>query len=423
MNEIYFIGLIFIIVSLFLIKDLYFRMFSLVYLIYYVIVPLFWLNYPIKGYFPIQISKEIKHIKILYDISPYIFFSYIAYFLGFIIIGSKKNVIRNKKINIKVIKIYGLFSLIIGIISITILVYNFGNFITAIPKIINLRWINSNTYIPFEFMRIFNPFVIVAFYVYYSLNKKKYMLLSFIASIYFLILQSGRSHVLYFIFPIVYFKYINSKKTKQIYYILLLVIVIIILTLYGDEIRKYFMNIPMNIKKNSLEENISKFIIQLSFPCFNLIRLFREGNILRYGQDIFVIFNIIPGITMESLWQLNTKLFESFNAGVPVDILSFGIYQFGKIGMFIVMFIMGITTKLISRYFKRRKHIIYKLLEYRISILYAFIVINFDTEVFIRSGLPYIFGIIIFKILGERNESRINIRNATRSYKNGSSIS
>ena len=372
---------------------------------YYILIPISWKILVINSYFPVYVIKGIQNLKNFDRIGFYIFLFYLSLLLGYTV---KKEKNRGKSKTKKIEKIAFLFFLVSSI-TIFIYVFSFGNIITAIPKIIALRW-NNEVKIPFSFLRIFNPFIMTSCYCYYFLkiqnkkiNHKIFFIVTFLLSIYYLILNSGRSHFIFFLAPFFYVKYLKASIKKKLLIIIFFFVFILILILYGDDIRRIFytMNKVIIINKLSFIEKYSKFVVQLSHPFMNLLCIKEHALEYRYGKDLLNFINLVPGISLKPLWLLNTEKFAS-TSGIPVDFISYGYYQFGILGIIFFSFLLGNIIQKIENYFLINKNnLIFVILNIRFVFIVVALISNFDIEVFIRGNLQFILLILYFKFMGK----------------------
>lgn len=326
----------------------------------------------------------------------------------------KRKVIYDIYISDNKIFITGIITLFISILSLVYYTYSLNGVMNAIKLAEYYRAINSDVQDSFMFLRIFQPLILSSFFCFLVLNKNKstlrnkvLLISTLFFSCYFLLLNASRYHILIFIFTIVLF---NSEKIKMKQVIMMTVLVITGFV-FGDTILNFVQT--GQIQKNStsdfnIDSFINTFVSQTIHPYINVLKVpsfIDEISDHRFfGDYVYFLINLLPGSILnligiskiEPLWSINTHNFNSLTGGIPVDIISFGYYQLGIIGVIINCLFVGFVLGKINELFNDYNHNAMKILRVRGIFIFPLLVINAEPEVFVRGNLNFIILLFIF---------------------------
>lgn len=405
------------------------------FLIYFCIIPLIFLFYDVR--------RDLEHIHINFAIinlqtdntiraSLLICLGYFSMLIGYLFMNGKinkktynKKSVPNSISNASLIK-FALISFIVGFFSLAIHTYTFGGITNSIRVAELLRGIDYKAEQSFIFIRIFQPFSLASFYTFFilwdrkrSINSFLFMIFSFMFAVYYLILNAGRTAILALLLVLVI--YIIEKRTAiKIKHLILFLIFGSVMAIYGDGIMVFLVS-GNNIIFDNTTNAMAKLVSQLINPYVNILKVhdftYLTGEYRWFSDYIYVwIFNLIPTQILEFLglsklptvWQVNTMNFNSYTAGLPVDIISMGYYQFLFIGVIILNFTFGIVISRLSSIFSNSNDNAYGLLKNIIVLIMSGIVINSDPEVIIRGGLYAWAMLLWFKINKSRGKVEIS---------------
>jgi hypothetical protein len=409
------------------------------YIVYFGVSPLLFSFMDLRDYLPIYSLPA--NIKMYYNSTNnlvyanfLIILSYVFIILGYYIFKNKKNSSTfHHHIYIGNNKIFylGLISFIISFLSLSYYTYNLNGIWNAIKLAEYYRAIDSQIQDDFMFLRLFQPFILSSFFCFLILNNiKRYnenikdliknfaykfmLVVTFILSIYYLIINAGRAPILVFIFTIILYK---SKKIK-IKQLLIISALIIIGFIYGDLILEFLITGEISFTEINGDKYLimlSKFVEQTIYPYINVVKVpsfISNVSDFRFFADyIFVwIINMIPGAFLgifgidkiPPLWVINTNNFNSIIGGIPVDIISIGYYQLGFIGVILISFIFGMITSRLDDIFQKYEHEAIRLLRIRFLFLISTIVINAEPESIVRGNINIIVMYIVFIICSKK---------------------
>lgn len=317
----------------------------------------------------------------------------------------------NKKF-IKISKLIGFFTLVIGGISLLIYFMALGGIKQAfsyaemfrtfsVDKTNYISGISAILIIPARLVTV-APF---AFYVLISEKqiKNKYIfkicfVMSLILSLMFYIFNAGRAPLLCFLlsFALMYIYKFIKKPWK-------LIIIIAIFSLPLLDILDNFSLFLQSGKWRELNINYISYIYQFMHPFKNIINMVDITDIygFRFGQDFITsIIGMIPGINFSVSYENTSLFFGGMNwkltGGTPNDLLTFSYIEFGIIGIPLIFGILGYVLGKIDKALKIIPQKSIKVLLSSAMALHLFTIIpSADFVSFIRGGFILIFLSII----------------------------
>lgn len=424
--------------------------FHATFLLYYVVVPT--LVFVFSSYLTLRPGRFTYYIlgssfEDYYKAFAITLFSYLIILSSiFIRYAYKKNkksqlekCLDKKYFPMKIVYRYGWFFLIVGGGSVLMFFKQFGGFRAALVFADTLRYAGTDSsqyYGPLTALFRMLSFMVMGaaycFKVYKdNTNSKKANLLflvSFILSIMYLIFNSGRATIVFFLVPFV-LDYV-IKRNKNIALTIVGLFIGVIVTAEVFDIILYQMttgSIALNQSNTTLLSNIVSAVNDLSFPYSNILVVtdINELHGFRYGIDYFIwIFDIIPTRIFSSI-GINIPRFETLNAntssfyyvlnplaygGVPTDFITLGMRQFSLAGLainsafysFFAMYIDKLSRKIGSKY---------NLIIIRFQILFFTFITNNDLTDIIRGNL-FIFIMLIMLIRINRRMKRASANEA-----------
>lgn len=277
-------------------------------------------------------------------------------------------------------------------------------------------------YISLSSIILVSPYLF--FYLSKATHKKVYrnsFIVSFCFSIIYLLYNQGRLPILLFIIP-----FILCMKVARKYKLMFIMLIGIGGVLLFEPLQNLFHYLSTGSKREttSLMEAVDTFVTGISFAFSSFLNRTALVDIsgYRYGID-FVIWPlvIIPasilkivGIDKASISLIGyvnsigmEKLAGFYSGGVPTDLLTFCFYQFGTIGIIVLVIIWAKFTRFLD---KKMNTINYKneaitIVVIRIGLLFINLVGNFDFSVFIKNRIDFI--ILVVVLLYIEHNSRV----------------
>lgn len=225
------------------------------------------------------------------------------------------------------------------------------------------------------FLKNIAPIVMVSSYFFYALAQtgnnrdarlvgRIMFLCTFFVSMLLLYHQAGRMSFLIYIMTFPLSKIVYFKKLK-LSYIIMGVVAFVSLVLFGKQIFNLAVySAGVSNRVDMIKETgnfLSLLMVEFSFPFAslgNVIEKFSTGANFRYFIDFIQgIMSIIPDSVvstsnMSSINTVNTEMFNITSSGaVPVDLVSFGYYNFGLAGVMITCFAFGMFMRLLDSLF------------------------------------------------------------------------
>ncbi|OPL08179.1 MAG: hypothetical protein AVO33_01325 [delta proteobacterium ML8_F1] len=409
--------------------------FSIIYMICFGIVPIFIFNTDLTYYAE---SHWIRRIPLE---DPAYMFAAITSLIGYVLIltgyycGKKVKITRSTSHNFsmglkqkkqtkviypeKKMHIIAIFLFVVGTASLVVYVNSIGGVKSALETATLYRSGRGPIASRWLFLKNIAPFVMIASYFYYALrfnksSKHKYysvmFLISFVISIYLLMLLSGRLSLVRYIviFPLFGVLYKNKGYMKFAVGGFVFALIII---LFGNPLFRAFNNpsqflYHITSARMSFNDIANLVLMEFSFPYINLVNLLSSSREVsyRFFSDIFIgIATLLPqsllGIrTPDTLSRINTNYFGTFGT-IPVDLLSFGYYSLSFPGVFIVTFVFGIIIRAFDVLFPPQKTAIESIFRAAWIIFLAFRVMYGDVSLVMKGGFELFIGTaLLYKI-------------------------
>ncbi len=274
--------------------------------------------------------------------------------------NEKSSILKDKiynDFNIKVYKIalfMGVFCLGLALFSQMLIVNSLGDIQTLISMGNRLRafGVDSSRYI--KQSRLFaitlmaislaSPyFLLYALRIKNKLSTKVLLIVSILSCILYFAVNAGRIAVL--VFGLTFFIGFVFRKTKHPF-VYILIISILSLSLLGT-LNDLFYYLSYGIARESSRGGLISIINEFAFPYLNLLNIVEINEIygFRFGIDfISWAINIVPSSILSvfglskvgSSYHTITEYYRltvGTSGGIPTDILSLGMRQFGLIGL------------------------------------------------------------------------------------------
>lgn len=309
-----------------------------------------------------------------------------------------------------------LFSIFVGSIVFSVIVLSVGGIsnLLAMSQTLRSGEENISTGFLFHFSKLLLPGSLVLYSSILEGNKKNIFLFSFslVMSILLLVSLAGRAMIIIFLASFVYVKYIKEGRV-YLKYTTFLVIISLLIVFYGD----YLFNIlsggvGINAGTKILLEGGAYVLLQdvlreFTFPYTNLLVALEDVSGIHKLYPLEVakgLFNLLPLGTIglsntETISNVNTIKYGT-EGQIPIDLLSFGYYSVGVLGVVVFISIICIVYKsfdeqmyLYSNYNHRSLHSI-------VACKLCFIVMYADMEQFFTGNFyifMFIFLCFIFK--------------------------
>lgn len=261
-------------------------------------------------------------------------------------------------------------------------------------------------------------FFVYALRIYNRLFIKILLFISVFASVFYLFIDAGRLGILLFLST--FFTDFVFRKTKHpIFFLGLFSILALLLLRVLNDI--FFYLSYGYIKESS--SNILSLINEFAFPYLNILNVHKINKMfgLRWGIGYLSwIINIIPAdilkmfgmtkITSEYYFVTNYYMSQNPTGGIPTDLLTLSIRQFGVVGILIGGIVIGTLCKYIDKIIDKiysKKSIFITL---RISLIMFTIIPYADLDAFIRNRYDMIM-VLIFAIIISKNKNITKTRN------------
>ncbi|EEG77492.1 O-antigen polymerase [Dethiobacter alkaliphilus] len=331
----------------------------------------------------------------------------------------------------KKVAVIAMFLFILGTLSLLIYVNSIGGIKTALETATLYRSGRGPVSSRWLFLKNLAPVVMIASYIFYVLmyekrKKRKYYTmmfgLSFVISLYLLMLLSGRLSMVRYIviFPLFGVLYKNRGQGKFIIFSTVVALAIII---FGNPLFRAFSN-PNQFfyYLQSWEINIGEIsrlvLMEFSFPYINLVNLLTVGREVsfRFFSDIFIgTATLLPqsllGIQLpDTLSRVNTNYFGTFGT-IPVDLLSFGYYSLSLPGVIIVTFTFGVIIRIFDSIFPPQKTALESILRAAWIVFLSFRVMYGDISLVMQGGFELFVGTILIVMIRKKYQEK-NILNA-----------
>lgn len=301
--------------------------------------------------------------------------------------------------------IFGIISLLIGLISELIIASHLGGVLKAISMGAKLRSFGSDSsvYIPQNqlFITVLMVFSLVSTYlfvyslrIYNRISIRILLIISMFANLFYFFLNAGRLAIL--IFGLTFAIDYSFRKSKHPFVVMGIVSILALITLGLLDDLFFYMSYGF-IKDSS--GGFLAILSQFSFPYLNLLNVIDINELfgIRWGIDYFSwLINIIPTsiLNIFGLKKITSnyffmteyfRIYAGITGGIPTDILTLSIRQFGLIGIII-------NSVFISRFCKYFDSIIAKLylskfmfMTLRIASIMFIIVPYGDLDAFVRN--------------------------------------
>ncbi|MBJ9983223.1 oligosaccharide repeat unit polymerase [Bacillus sp. S70] len=318
----------------------------------------------------------------------------------------------------------------IGSVSLIQYVNNLGGFSQAIRVAEVLRMYTDTNKFSNPYAVMLMPLIIASCTMFYVLNKLEHSLLAkiiyqamfivtFTMSIYYYLLNAGRLPLFIFLSSFIILGYImkEKKSIKANLSIIIVVLLGVFILQNLDDLFSYLAFDTVNKEDVSALDKFKKNILEFSFPYVNLVKVhsftYPDGT-FRYFVDYFTwLVNIIPTSILNvfgadkvmSSHLLNTANYNLVNiAGIPVDLVSLGYYQFSVPGVVITCSLFGVIATSVEDFLQKFTHPAFMLIKIRIMYLCIFCVMYADPDVIARGRLDVTI-IILFLVLFSRVSS------------------
>lgn len=327
--------------------------------------------------------------------------------------------------NLQVLKLFELFgyaTLFIGIISFLIIIFKLGgisNTLSIGEKFRGFGDVALSDYLGSTIALFFIPARLITvaplIFFFLILNRKKFkdiilFGITFPFAILFFLFNAGRTPLILFLlcFLYVFMKSIFKKVWGKLF--LMGIFALPLLDLL-DKLFIYFStNVWYPVKVDYLA-----YIYQFSHPMKNVLNLRDMVNFesYKFGSSIFKdILDILPKISFEPIFYDVSKYFygDDWNiiGGIPTDIITYGYYQFGILGVWVILFLFGIFCGKIDRLITYLPHSRSKELVTVIIATNIFgIISSADIATLLRGNVTLV-SIIIILIFASKYLRRIN---------------
>lgn len=411
--------------------------FNISFLLYFIVVPILILI--ILTIEPMHHEGFFIYLKNLKLVDYYygFFFSLIFYisFWGFrkLFLTGDKSTVKNKnsqKIFLSNEKKLGDHSYKLGVICLAIgggseliIIKDLGGLFEALSKgdVLRSFSVDGATLVPQNhlFLTITMVLTMGATYLLFLSNriekspvKKIFIVLSFIGSLFYLLFNAGRLGVLlFFLCFVLDYAYRKSKHP------FLLVVVAGLVSLFLlEKLNEVFFYISYGYIKSSEVNIFIRLINEFMFPYVNILHSLKMNAIfgLRYGLDFITwIVNIIPYsiLSIFGLEKLQTSYtFITFyyvgqgsDGGVPTDLITQGIRQFGFIGIMFSSLIMAKICTLLDRLISREFFLNYTFFSLRVLSI-SFVLLPYaDIDSFVKNRMDLLV-LLVFLILVRKIE-------------------
>lgn len=344
-------------------------------------------------------------------------------------LDEKKSISKSNLYNAFDIKTYrialfmGCFCLGLALFSQMLIINSLGDILTLVTMGDRLRafGVDSSRYIAQS--RLFaitlmaislaSPyFLFYALKIKNKLSTKVLLIVSILSCILYFVVNAGRIAVL--VFVLTFFIGFAFRKTKRPF-IYIFIISIFSLSLLGT-LNDLFYYLSYGIARESSRGGVLSIVNEFAFPYLNLLNVVEINEIygLRLGIDfISWIINITP-TSILNIFGLN-KVASSYHTvteyyrlsigtsgGIPTDILTLGMRQFGTFGLVVVSLFLARVCKYLDGIIMRIHSNSHYFITLRISSIMFLILPYGDIDSFIRNRfdmiLVFLFVFMVDKI-------------------------
>lgn len=325
---------------------------SLSFSLYYIIIPL--IIYLIDYNEHIGLDRQTGGIdRIVYLLL--VTFVYFIFYISYHSLSFKK--FQNCKINSNKFatsfKKVGLFSILIGGISLILLFMSLGGISSALAAAEQARSFNSNNVetfgavarllVPAKFI-ILSPYCFLFLFLHYRSNTNKILfIISFILALLFYLFDASRSSLMIYLVPF-FLPYVKKFVSHPWLFILVCGLLSVNLLNVLDAMFVYFET----GEYSAAEFEWINILPQFSFPYRTLVNIFNilEKETIRWGLDFITTWlNYIPGFTFEQSYEPISRFWSGDDwrkfGGTPTDFISFSILEFHLLGIIIIPYFFG----------------------------------------------------------------------------------
>ncbi|MDF2519794.1 MAG: hypothetical protein K0R84_422 [Clostridia bacterium] len=315
----------------------------------------------------------------------------------------------------------GIITLIIGVAAELYIVNSLGGILKALAMGDRLRAFGSDRtyYLPqnrlFILILMVSPLASTYFFAYALRIYRRFslyllLILSFIASTFYLIFNAGRLGIFLYISTFL-IDYVYRKSKHPFGFVGLLLILGVSLLERLDDLFFYLSYGYIKLSSPGIISIINEF----SFPYLNLLNAFKINEIygLRWGVDfVSWVINIVPtrileifGLTkVTSQYMYITEYYSRISTasgGIPTDLLTLGIRQFGVFGILVVSVMGSLLCKYIDKLIDKMYWKRFAFIALRISSIMFIAVAYADLDSFIRNRYDMLV-ILLFSIAASK---------------------
>ncbi|WP_162891516.1 O-antigen polymerase [Salinibacter ruber] len=354
-------------------------------------------------------------MEVYFENQDKILYADLVVFLGLILIlvfTFYRPYYENSLGGISSIDIYraSILSIFLGISVFLIIVFSVGGLsdLLSMAELLRSGDKEISTGILFHFAKLLLPASLVLYSTILEGKRKVVLfLLSFIFSMLLLASLAGRAIIVIYISSFIYLKFIKNGKI-YIKYSFTFIVISVFFILYGD----YLFNIlyggaGVGVKTKILLEGGAYILVQdilreFTFPYVNLLFAIEDvsGIFSFYPLEVAKgVFNLLPLGTLglsnvDTLSNVNTIKYGT-EGQIPVDLLSFGYYSMGVIGVLVFVSIICVIYKSFDEQMYSSSSYAHYSLHSVVACKLCFVVMYSDMEQFITGN----FYIIIFMFI------------------------
>ncbi|MBM7551660.1 O-antigen polymerase [Thalassobacillus pellis] len=335
------------------------------YLLVYGIVPAFFVfNKGIPNKFNSIFGTHTQYSIILFSILCYLIF-WLSYVVARRLkIAPSKGKSRSFKVTIKSIEGIAWFTFLLGLLGFIIEINMYGGLWQSFNNIEIVRGfketeIEDGINNPLVFFRLFKFFIIFSFYIFYVLknttNKLLYKIMFFLTltqSLYILFLNGGRTHIFIFIGTLILadaFIKTKKKNAKRLFLLIFGIFIALFSLIILDPLFSY-LTYGGSISYDQV--SLARLLAQFSFPYSNLGFVLNNEFDFRFFKDTYLwVISLLPAFILSRIGFVQTSPLYEYNTllqngtmlfgGIPSDILTWGFFQLGIVGCFLVIAIFG----------------------------------------------------------------------------------
>jgi oligosaccharide repeat unit polymerase len=318
----------------------------------------------------------------------------------------------------KAFKIYGIIFSLVGSLSLYMIVRQLGGFIGAYKYteairaygLTNIDGINSNLAFlrPVSGVILLPPFL---FYLVYREGKTiintMFFLLSFIFATYYLIFNSGKAVMIMFYAAFTITFMYNKKNKIPVKTLIILIIVVLISIPY---LNVWFAQLSYGeLDGGKYSNSFMSLVNGFLFPYSNITFSSQMNHMFGYSyfSDYFNwIFNIIPISILSKIsipksipaYTYVTQFYDigsKLAGGSPIDMVTFGMRQFGFIGTILTFAILGLISAKVDKMMGKLDFNQFFLIIIRISTWFFLLIPYADLVSNIRNRIDVILLMII----------------------------